>query len=50
MLINPKPLNNNKFKKHEKFTISLEKEKLLTTLKIEESTMSMKKKYLRVVK
>jgi hypothetical protein len=41
MLINPKPLSNNKFQRHEKLTISLEKKKLLTTLKIEESTMSM---------
>jgi len=40
-LINPKPLSNNKFQRHEKFTISLEKEIFLTILKIEESTMSM---------
>jgi hypothetical protein len=41
VLINLKPLSNNKFQRHEKLTISLEKEKLLTTLKIEELTMSM---------
>jgi hypothetical protein len=43
MLINPTPLSNNKFQRHEKLTISLEKEKLLATLKIEKSTMSMEK-------
>ncbi len=44
MLINLKPLSSNKLPKHEKLTISLEKEKLLATLKIEESTMNMEKK------
>jgi hypothetical protein len=46
VIINPKPLSNNKFQRHEKFTISLEKKKLLATLRIEESIMSMEKKML----
>jgi hypothetical protein len=46
MLINLKPLNNNKFQRHEKLTINLEKEKLLSTLKIEKSIMNMEKKIL----
>jgi len=45
-LINLKPLSNNKFQRHEKFTISLEKDIFLTTSKIEESTLSMEKKIL----
>jgi hypothetical protein len=40
-LINSKPLSINKFQRHEKLIIILEKEKLLATLKIEKSTMSM---------
>jgi hypothetical protein len=41
MLLNLKLLNINKFQRHEKLTIILEKEKLLATLRIEKSTMSM---------
>jgi hypothetical protein len=40
-LVNLKPICSNKFQRHEKIIINLEKEKFLIILKIEESIMSM---------